>query len=130
MEGTGNLNPTSKLTYADINMGVPGMLTCIEMVPISFLMLWAYPVRPYRLGQPRKYAAAEAGEEIVFRPSNYQGGPFGLWAFLAMLNPRDGLEGLAFAFKMATEGRYLKKESGYPSAEYNVLLRPDAVAQR
>lgn len=99
---TSSLNPTSKLTYADLHIGIPALLSCIEMVPISAFMAWAYSVQPYLLGRGADTEALSGRKDIII---SYQGGFFGVRAFLAMLNPRETVEGVIFAFYMITEVR-------------------------
>jgi len=98
---TNSLNGTSKLTYADLNMGIPSLLTCIEIVPIAFFLIYAYPVRPYLLGRTGA-VDMESGRKNY--QSSYQGGFLGIRAFLAILNPRELIEAIGFAFTMATDG--------------------------
>ncbi|KAK1763080.1 organic solute transporter Ostalpha-domain-containing protein, partial [Phialemonium atrogriseum] len=96
------LKPTSTLTYADLHMGIPSMLSCIEMVPICLLIAWVYPLSPYllRCGRDRRTPAAERGRATVDYPRSYQGGPLGVWGLLAILSPRENIECLVFAFRM------------------------------
>lgn len=86
------MNTTSTLSYADLHKGIPSLISCIEMVPISMFLIWAYPVRPYLLEtRSTENVEMHAGE---YYPTSYQGGPLGIWAFLVMLNPRDTLEAI------------------------------------
>lgn len=100
LQSTKSLNPTTTLTYADLHIGIPALLSCIEMVPISAFMAWAYSARPYILGRGADIEGSSGYADI---PRSYQGGPFGVRAFLAMLNPRETVEGIIFAFYMFTE---------------------------
>lgn len=102
LTNTHSLNPTSKLTYADLHIGIPGLLSCIEMVPISVFLSWAYSVQPYLLGRGTDIEVSSGRAEIS---RSYQGGFFGVRAFLAMLNPRETVEGIIFAFYMITKSR-------------------------
>lgn len=71
------------------------MVICIEMVPLSFLFMWAYPWRVYL----DSYSIV-GDEQHPGRPSkSYQGGPFGIHAWLAMINPSDIFRAILFAFK-------------------------------
>ncbi|KAL7919637.1 organic solute transporter Ostalpha domain-containing protein [Trichoderma austrokoningii] len=100
LQSTSSLNPTSKLTYADLHIGIPALLSCIEMVPISAFIAWAYSVQPYLLGRGADTERLSGPTDI---PKSYQGGFLGVRAFLAMLNPRETVEGIVFAFSMITE---------------------------
>ncbi|KAK1255080.1 hypothetical protein MKX08_009075 [Trichoderma sp. CBMAI-0020] len=99
LQNTSSLNPTSKLTYADLHIGIPALLSCIEMVPISVFIAWAYSVQPYSLAR----ADIEGASGHTDIPRSYQGGFLGIRAFLAMLNPRETVEGIVFAFYMITK---------------------------
>lgn len=100
LQNTSSLNPTSKLTYADLHIGIPALLSCIEMVPISAFIAWAYSVQPYLLGRSVDIEGSSGHADI---PRSYQGGFLGIRAFLAMLNPRETVEGIIFAFYMITK---------------------------
>ncbi|KAL7928272.1 organic solute transporter Ostalpha domain-containing protein [Trichoderma chlorosporum] len=100
LQSTSSLNPTSKLTYADLHIGIPALLSCIEMVPISAFITWAYFVQPYLLGRGTDIERSSGYANI---PRAYQGGVLGARAFLAMLNPRETVEGIIFAFYMITK---------------------------
>lgn len=88
LQSTHVLKETDTLTYADLHYGIPSLLSCLEMVPISFVVLWAYPVGPYKL-ESLVARGAERGETQHWAPTSYQGGFLGIWAFLSMLNPVD-----------------------------------------
>lgn len=117
LEATHTLEPTSTLTYADTHMGIPSMLSCLEMVPISLLVVYAYPLTPY-VSQRNPETAPEA-----FQPS-YQGGPGGVRAYLAMLSPAENMEALFFAFRMAGEEGRRKK--GAMVSEYSPMFEVGA----
>ncbi|KFY28375.1 hypothetical protein V491_00498 [Pseudogymnoascus sp. VKM F-3775] len=93
---TSALDATDTLTYADKSIGIPALLSCLEMVPISLLMVWAYPVSPYRM----RPSTSRNFEGV---PTSYQGGFLGIRAFLSMVNPSDTIEGAAFAIKLLTK---------------------------
>ncbi|KAI8654182.1 hypothetical protein NCS56_01374800 [Fusarium sp. Ph1] len=91
----GALKETNTLTFADLHIGIPNMIICIEMVPLSLLFMWAYPWRVYL----DSYSIDDA-EEHPGRPlKSYQGGPFGIHAWLAMINPSEIFRAILFAFK-------------------------------
>lgn len=121
LDATHALEPTDTLTWADLHVGIPCMLSCVEMVPICLLMLHAYPLKPYI--HQRGTQAVEAG--LPGRsdfPQSYQGGPLGVWAWLAMLNPRENIEGFMFAFRIGGKKTRVLKVSS--PAEYNPLVGP------
>jgi hypothetical protein len=67
------------------------------MAPLSLFFMFAYPWSVYMAGHGRgsftKLEQANAPE------MSYQGGPFGIHAWLAMLNPSDSLKAILFIFK-------------------------------
>lgn len=91
------LNPTDKLTYADLNIGIPALLSCLEMVPISLLIIWAYPVGPYKYG-PSGEACERERDELP--PKSYKGGFLGIRALFLMLNPTETAKGVFTAFQL------------------------------
>jgi hypothetical protein len=97
LESTPVLNPTDKLTYADLNIGIPALLSCLEMVPISLLLIWAYPVGPYKYGQSGEACERQSGERNT---RSYQGGFLGVRAFIAVANPMETIKGVALAFEL------------------------------
>ncbi|KAH6886164.1 organic solute transporter Ostalpha-domain-containing protein [Thelonectria olida] len=102
------LNPTDTLTFADLNIGIPNLLTCLEMVPLSLFFLYAYSWNPYILHMSSSARA-------------YQGGAH---ALLDMLNPKDIIDAIIFAFTMNSERSRLAKAQAQDSAlspEYSLL---------
>jgi Organic solute transporter Ostalpha len=99
---THTIKPTSKLTYADVKVGIPTLLTCVEMVPISLFFHYAYSYREYSLDHQR---VPGWESQVVPRPqaTSYQGGFLGWRAVLSAADPREALFGFWFAFKMAAE---------------------------
>jgi hypothetical protein len=97
LESTPVLNPTDKLTYADLNIGIPALLSCLEMVPISLLVIWAYPVAPYKYGPAGEACEREPGETY---PRTYQGGFLGVRAFIDVVNPVETAKGVVIAFQL------------------------------
>lgn len=97
LESTPVLNPTDKLTYADLNIGMPALLSCLEMVPISLLLIWAYPVGPYKYGWSGESSERVPGESDS---RTYQGGFLGIRAFIATVNPVETIKGVFVAFEL------------------------------
>ncbi|KAE9377553.1 hypothetical protein N431DRAFT_451734 [Stipitochalara longipes BDJ] len=91
------LKPSSKLTYADLNIGLPNMVTCVVMVPLSIFFPFAYPSRPYHIS---RYAAPED-----MTPTYYHGGFLGWRAWVASMNPQETWKAIFFAFSMALTDR-------------------------
>lgn len=78
------------MTYADKNIGIPALLSCIEMVPICLIVVWAYPVGPYYITNSRSH-------------KTYEGGFLGIRAFVSAFNPADTIKGTVFALKVITK---------------------------
>jgi Organic solute transporter Ostalpha len=102
LESTDLLHQTSSISYADIHIGLPNMIICVQMVPFSFLIRWAYSTKDYKLKSTGKLAneSSEAGESGQLMSetnrqhsknfqTSYQGGRFGLHAWATYLNPFD-----------------------------------------
>ncbi|KAM0234088.1 hypothetical protein ACHAP5_010191 [Fusarium lateritium] len=88
------LKPTDQLTYADVHIGIPNLVICILMVPLALFFSYAYPWKVYQHGHGRgTFAKLEEGNKPEL---SYQGGPFGIYAWLSMLNPSDSLKAILF----------------------------------
>lgn len=111
-----SLKPSDKLTYADLFMGIPSMLSCIEMVPISVFLAWAYSVRPYVFREAQMHVSEIGGRQEI--PRSYQGGPLGIYAFLEFLSPMETLEAIVFTFTMENEPKAPGIEPEYNDQEY------------
>lgn len=100
------LNPTSMLTFADLNIGIPTLMTCLEMVPISIFFHFAYSVRPYIIHSSSTSSnCTEVGDCSEVQNQRYHGGVFGFKAWIAMCNPTETLKAISLAVKMAWEWR-------------------------
>jgi len=87
------MNPSSTMTWADLHIGIPNMLPCLEMVPLSLFFVWAYHWGTY--SKSRK-----ADDESDSAVPHYQGGFLGRRAFLEMLNPSGLFRGIIHAFRL------------------------------
>lgn len=94
LESANALNPTDIMTYANIHIAIPALLSCVEMVPICLVVVWAYPVSPYRASSSDSPNDPEEGREDQ---RVNKGGPFGIRAFMAMVNPWDTVKGTLIA---------------------------------
>lgn len=67
------------------------------MAPLSLFFMFAYPWSVYKSGHGRgNFSKLEQGN---MPEGSYQGGPFGIHAWLAMLNPSDSIKAILFIFK-------------------------------
>lgn len=104
LRDTNIMEPTEYLTYADIKVGIPTMVLCIEMVPMAILFHYAYSYRPYYLDQ-RQAVLQATGSPTGSQPplGSYQGGFLGWRAILQAIDPRDYIHAFVFAFNVGTE---------------------------
>ncbi|MCJ1311439.1 hypothetical protein MMC25_005110 [Agyrium rufum] len=100
LKSTNHLTPTSTLTYSDLYYGIPSLLTCIELVPISLFFFYAYSYRPYVIDK----SANAIREDGTYHPTTYQGGFLGYRAILGAMDPREIFGGMVFAFKLILGG--------------------------
>jgi hypothetical protein len=111
LESTHVLEPSSTMTYADWNIILPALLVCVEMVPLSAFVVYAYPSSPYAIGERGSASDSELASVPVYTPS-YQGGALGHRAFAAMLSPTEIFAAIKFSFTMVKEGKARKKLEG------------------
>ncbi|GLA75094.1 hypothetical protein AtubIFM55763_006356 [Aspergillus tubingensis] len=107
------------MTYIDTLMGLSTMLICVQMVPLSFLVLYAYHTKPYETPtsvsrlRPQAYQALESDqdEEALLNdpPKRYQGGAWGLRAWAIYLNPLVLFQDFHAAYIMIYNARSLQK---------------------
>jgi len=115
------------MSYADLEIGVPAMLICLEMVPLSLFFLYAYTWRPYIIGSPHQLAAVAHRDENDYyhHPQSYVGGPLGIRALIEMWNPMEILEAIRFGFRMEVErrrGRVVAQEGVYESVDSDLHM--------
>lgn len=127
------MDPTSKLTYADTHVGIPVLVNCVQMVPISLFFHYAYTFRPYVISKGDhaiRHTNAEGRENVYVPQERYQGGFLGHRALLLALNPIEVFEGIYFAFKMATElaGNYNGLDRGGSESEDMLASRSQDAA--
>ncbi|KAF2803187.1 uncharacterized protein BDZ99DRAFT_491883 [Mytilinidion resinicola] len=121
LEGINVLHNNETLTYVDVMMGLPEMIICVQMVPLCFLVLYAYRAKPYEISnaprtvtlRPQEYQAVESdgGEETLMSgfQKRYQGGWMGLHAWATYLNPLGLLLDVISAHRMISKARALQK---------------------
>ncbi|KAK1585093.1 organic solute transporter Ostalpha-domain-containing protein [Colletotrichum navitas] len=118
LHDTDAMKPTATLTEADLRIGIPSMLICLEMLPIAAFFHYAYTYRPYVIGSDRASRPLAADHE-AYAPQTYSGGPGGLWALVEMWNPTEIVEAIAFGLRMkAEERRQQRAQKGWQSAQY------------
>ncbi|KAJ5965451.1 hypothetical protein N7481_012165 [Penicillium waksmanii] len=113
---TGTLTKVKSLTYVDIAMGLLTMVIYVQIVPISFLMFYAYRTQPYEISnktprsmRPREYQAID--DDVDDEPfmngfkKRYQGGWMGLHAWAVYLSPLTLFMDVREAYVMIHEAR-------------------------
>ncbi|KAF3389174.1 Transmembrane protein 184C [Penicillium rolfsii] len=113
LHSTDALKETSTLTYADVYIGLPTMIICIQMVPFAFFFLYAYSTKPYRVNSGRQ-GLSNAQEYLVVeeieagrthKSHQRQGGPLGIYAWLAFFNALEFFREITSTHSMLREGR-------------------------
>ncbi|KAK1709502.1 organic solute transporter Ostalpha-domain-containing protein [Colletotrichum lupini] len=131
LKDTGALNPTSTLTDADLRIGIPSMLVCIEMLPLAAFFHYAYSHRPYVIGGGNTRRPL-AGDLEAYEPQTYSGGPGGVWALVEMWNPMEIVEAIVFGLKMKAEERKQSRARGreWQSTKYQSVEEPYEMGRR
>lgn len=127
LHSTDALKETSKLSYADVYIGIPTMIICIQMIPFAFFFNYAYSTKPYRVnggsarhGNSQEYLAVEETEAgRTYKSRQYQGGPLGIYAWLAFCNALEFFREITSTYRMFREGRMrmvdpMAPQEGYP----------------
>lgn len=95
LDSTGTLKPSDTLSYADTIIGLPTLIICLQVVPFAFFFYHAYSVKPYmtlnvkRTSDSQQFLAVVDSETGRPRVKRYQGGPSGIYAWLALFNPGE-----------------------------------------
>ncbi|GKZ34301.1 hypothetical protein AbraIFM66950_004529 [Aspergillus brasiliensis] len=131
--GTKVLQYPKSMTYIDTLMGLPTMVICVQMVPLSFLVLYAYRTKPYEIStsvrslRPRAYEPiqSDGNEEALLSgsPKRYHGGPWGLCAWAIYLNPVELLRDVYSAYLMIHNARALQKLQAREEQEQAEMAR-------
>ncbi|KAJ5654692.1 hypothetical protein N7490_001695 [Penicillium lividum] len=112
LRSTNVLKSTSTLSYADVNIGIPNLVVCLQMVPFSIFFHYAYNVGPYKLrNQNSSYhpTVQEAAQEFHGKadqlaiPLHYEGGPLGVRAWIGLFNPMEICRAIKFGFYMTQQ---------------------------
>ncbi|KAJ5168555.1 uncharacterized protein N7482_004149 [Penicillium canariense] len=113
LHSTNALKESSTLSYADVYIGIPTMIICIQMVPFAFFFHYAYTTTPYRVSNSRARSGTSQGYSAVdeaeaartYKVRQYQGGPLGLYAWLAFFNVFEFVREITSTYRMLREGR-------------------------
>jgi hypothetical protein len=100
------IKASNKVALADIKIGIPAMLVCVEMSIFAVMHLFAFPWKPYDLANQRPY---EVSEEL---PKRYAYGA--IRAILAAMNPWDIVKAIGRGFRWLFYGvRHRKNDASY-----------------
>ncbi|KAJ5040608.1 uncharacterized protein L3040_006257 [Drepanopeziza brunnea f. sp. 'multigermtubi'] len=110
------LEPTSKIAYPDLSVGIPSLLLCIEMALFAVLHLFAFSWKPY--------ASSSFGSDYpMSRLKNThgpkQGGFLGLKAFADAMNPWDLVKAFARGMRWLFVG--VKERENDPSYKFGAF---------
>jgi hypothetical protein len=109
---SGPLKATKQIAGPDLRIGIPSMLTCVEMSIFAVLHLFAFPWKPYDLAR-RHEPLPQAGEDIVPEsPKKYAHGP--ARALISTFNPWDIVKACGRGFRWLFVGaRHRKNDPSY-----------------
>ncbi|KAF1961606.1 DUF300-domain-containing protein [Byssothecium circinans] len=108
----GPLKATDKIGGPDLRIGIPSMLTCVEMSIFAVVHLWAFPWKPYDLG--RRHDPLPQGSDMLppESPKTYAYGP--ARALLDALNPWDVIKASGRGFRWLFYGvRHRRSDPSY-----------------
>ncbi|KAI9706857.1 MAG: hypothetical protein M1820_004636 [Bogoriella megaspora] len=112
----GPFQPTSKIAYADIKVGIPSMLLCAEMAIFAVLHVFAFPWKPYSKKHNKMMIDPINAPGIGFSGNDpeYQGGFLGWRALVDAFNPWDIVKAIGRSFRWLFVGRkHRKGDSSY-----------------
>jgi hypothetical protein len=106
----GPLKATDQIAGPDLRIGIPSMLTCVEMAIFAVLHLFAFPWKPYDLKNQSPLDTTIDGYSA--QPTKYASGP--ARALLDALNPWDIIKACGRGFRWLFYGaRHRKNDSSY-----------------
>lgn len=112
----GPLKATEQIAGPDLRIGIPSMLTCIEMAIFAILHLFAFPWKPYDLKRQSPLDTTLDGYSA--QPTKYANGP--ALALLDALNPWDIIKASGRGFRWLFYGA--RHRTNDPS--YQTKLNP------
>lgn len=109
---SGPLKATKQIAGPDLRIGIPSMLTCVEMSIFAVLHLFAFPWKPYDLGRRHEPLPQVGGEPILQAPKTYAHGP--ARALISIFNPWDIVKACGRGFRWLFVGaRHRKNDPSY-----------------
>lgn len=108
----GPLKSSDKISGPDLRIGIPSMLTCVEMAIFAVLHLFAFPWKPYDLGRRHEQLPQGTDSFSADTPKAYAHGP--ARALLSALNPWDIIKACGRGFRWLFVGaRHRKNDPSY-----------------
>lgn len=106
----GPLKATDQIAGPDLRIGIPSMLTCVEMAIFAVLHLFAFPWKPYDLKRQSPLDTTLDGYSA--QPTKYAHGP--ARALLDAINPWDIIKACGRGFRWLFHGaRHRKNDPSY-----------------
>lgn len=110
LTSSGAIKASARIATADIKIGIPSLLLCIEMALFSLLHLFAFPWTEYDVRRSA-IVAAESGPSFLMDPKTaYKGGTFGEKALMNAFNPWDLVKAVGRGFKWFAVGRKTREQ--------------------
>ncbi|KAK3063577.1 hypothetical protein LTR53_018852, partial [Teratosphaeriaceae sp. CCFEE 6253] len=103
----GPLQPSAKISYQDIKVGIPAVMLCIEMAIFAVMHLFAFPWKEYSI--KHKGPMDVSGSGYSGATPHYKGGWLGIKAMADAFNPWDIIKASARGFRWLFVG-YRKRE--------------------
>ncbi|KAF2084077.1 DUF300-domain-containing protein, partial [Saccharata proteae CBS 121410] len=91
LTGNNTIKSSPKVAYADIKVGIPAMLICVEMAIFSVMHVFAFSWKEYITTKEPTYGPG-AGFGAA---DGYKGGPMGIKALIDAFNPWDIVKAFA-----------------------------------
>jgi Organic solute transporter Ostalpha len=114
-----SVEPTEKLAYPDLKIGVPTLMLCVELTIISILHIFAFPWQPYKV--PPRSIANDDSLDV-----EKQGGFLGMLAFIDALNVWDLVKAFGRAVRWLFVGfRRREKDPSYNLVSKSITLSDD-----
>ncbi|KAL3455171.1 organic solute transporter Ostalpha-domain-containing protein [Aspergillus heterothallicus] len=117
LDSTGTLKPSATMSYADTIIGLPTLIICLQVVPFAFLFYYAYSIKPYTTLKVEsttnpQYRVVVDSETRSPSVKGYQGGPLGIYAWLALFNPGELVRDINMTFNMFRDSKMEQTEAG------------------
>jgi hypothetical protein len=117
LDATNTLKPSATLSYADIIIGIPTMIICLQVVPFAFFFFHAFNLKPYTKANAtrasdgsQQYLAVDGNEAGSPLGKRYKGGPLGIYAWIELFNPGELYHSIRNTWRMFREAKMGKSE--------------------